>query len=317
MGDRESHPLSIAALLAGPQAGDDGRAAPSTPSGASADNGRARASEGISCMNCRTTATPLWRRDPQTGAHLCNRCGLYLKTYNVMHPLTRIKRRPISTLAGTRRAAVTAAAAAAPVAAAAAAAAAGGVDDVEQVPRPANCSPAQLQQLAPGARQRRPATAAAAAQRVTPKQQMRLGITPRCFNCSAESTPLWRRDPADNIICNACGLYYKLHGAARPVSMRRASIRRRNRVAPAAPGHAASVPAAGASAGSAAAPRPLPDRLATLAQAAALGHGGCTMLESLASVAAAEIVAKDAPAKSSVPPGEMQPAPFVAAAVFR
>ncbi|KAJ2218741.1 Sodium- and chloride-dependent GABA transporter 1, partial [Coemansia sp. RSA 485] len=58
--------------------------------------GATSASREISCMNCKTTSTPLWRRDPASGAHLCNRCGLYLKTYNVMHPLTKIKRRAIS-----------------------------------------------------------------------------------------------------------------------------------------------------------------------------------------------------------------------------
>ncbi|KAJ2761708.1 hypothetical protein IWQ56_005199 [Coemansia nantahalensis] len=161
------------------------------------------------------------------------------------------------------------------------------MDDVEQIPRPANCNPPQLQQLPEGARHRR----------VTPKQQLCLGITPKCFNCSAEATPLWRRDPADNIICNACGLFYKLHGRARPVSMRQAVVRRRNRVnaaagsvsAPAAVGGSVAGPAAAGSGG-----------LGALARAAGLGpvapqpglvakHAGLGMLEALASVAAAEI----------------------------
>ncbi|KAJ2744540.1 GATA type transcriptional activator of nitrogen-regulated proteins [Coemansia sp. BCRC 34301] len=50
-----------------------------------------------------------------------------------------------------------------------------------------------------------------------------------CFNCGVDSTPLWRRDAASNVICNACGLYFKLHGIARPISMKRAVIKRRRR----------------------------------------------------------------------------------------
>ncbi|KAJ2714320.1 GATA type transcriptional activator of nitrogen-regulated proteins [Coemansia spiralis] len=255
----------------------------STPSGlvatqplaASGGRSRGRRDDGtIVCMNCKTTSTPLWRRDPQTGAHLCNRCGLYLKTYNVMHPLTRTKRRAGSMAMATPRADTVAV---------------HEMDDVEQIPRPANCHPPQLQQLPEGARHRR----------VTPKQQMCLGITPKCFNCAAEATPLWRRDPVDNIICNACGLYYKLHGKARPVAMRQAVVRRRNRVSAAAAGGCVSVPAAagGCVVRPAAAS---PDGLDTLARAAGLGlvvskpdrvvkQAGLGMLEALASVAAAEI----------------------------
>ncbi|OMJ17564.1 Iron-sensing transcription factor 1 [Smittium culicis] len=43
----------------------------------------------------------------------------------------------------------------------------------------------------------------------------------KCHNCCATTTPLWRRDRSGNSICNACGLYYKLHKATRPVSLNR------------------------------------------------------------------------------------------------
>ncbi|KAJ1796801.1 GATA type transcriptional activator of nitrogen-regulated proteins [Coemansia sp. RSA 2399] len=178
----------------------------------------------ISCANCKTTTTPLWRRDPTTGFHLCNRCGLYLKTYNVMHPLTRIKRRPIGSVAGSPKthAANPLNNGCAPTSSCNDSSTEATMDDVEQVPRPANCNPPELQYLPKT--QHRPKQ-----RRITPKQQISLGMTPKCFNCSADKTPLWRRDPQDNIICNACGLYYKLHGKARPVSMKRAAIRRRHR----------------------------------------------------------------------------------------
>ena len=39
-----------------------------------------------------------------------------------------------------------------------------------------------------------------------------------CSNCSTTSTPLWRRSSNGEVLCNACGLFYKLHGVIRPVS---------------------------------------------------------------------------------------------------
>ncbi|KAM3579797.1 Suppressor of ferric uptake 1 [Umbelopsis sp. WA50703] len=51
----------------------------------------------------------------------------------------------------------------------------------------------------------------------------------KCHNCGTTNTPLWRRDEGGNTICNACGLYYKLHHIHRPITMKKAVIKRRKR----------------------------------------------------------------------------------------
>ncbi|KAJ1650972.1 hypothetical protein IWQ61_008354 [Dispira simplex] len=51
-----------------------------------------------------------------------------------------------------------------------------------------------------------------------------------CANCEVTSTPLWRRSDQDQLLCNACGLYYKLHNTDRPKSMRPNSLRKDGRM---------------------------------------------------------------------------------------
>ncbi|VDC07670.1 unnamed protein product [Peniophora sp. CBMAI 1063] len=51
----------------------------------------------------------------------------------------------------------------------------------------------------------------------------------QCYNCHTTATPLWRKDEEGKTVCNACGLYYKLHGSARPISMKSDVIRKRSR----------------------------------------------------------------------------------------
>ncbi|KAI1431453.1 hypothetical protein GGR50DRAFT_689702 [Xylaria sp. CBS 124048] len=53
---------------------------------------------------------------------------------------------------------------------------------------------------------------------------------PTCQNCSTSTTPLWRRDEMGSVLCNACGLFLKLHGRARPISLKTDVIKSRNRV---------------------------------------------------------------------------------------
>lgn len=54
--------------------------------------------------------------------------------------------------------------------------------------------------------------------------------TPTCKNCKTQTTPLWRRDEMGQVLCNACGLFLKLHGRARPISLKSDVIKSRNRV---------------------------------------------------------------------------------------
>lgn len=66
---------------------------------------------------------------------------------------------------------------------------------------------------------------------VKPKRKMntqrRQGT--ECANCSTTTTTLWRRNGTGEPVCNACGLYYKLHGNQRPISMKKENIQSRNR----------------------------------------------------------------------------------------
>jgi len=41
----------------------------------------------ITCYNCHTDSTPLWRRTPDRLHSLCNACGLYYKQYKTHRPL--------------------------------------------------------------------------------------------------------------------------------------------------------------------------------------------------------------------------------------
>ncbi len=60
-----------------------------------------------------------------------------------------------------------------------------------------------------------------------------------CTNCFTQTTPLWRRNPEGQPLCNACGLFLKLHGVVRPLSLKTDVIKKRNR------GSGASIPVGG------------------------------------------------------------------------
>ncbi|KAG2467737.1 transcription factor GATA-4 [Polypterus senegalus] len=65
------------------------------------------------------------------------------------------------------------------------------------------------------------------------KPQRRLSASRRvglsCSNCHTSTTTLWRRNAEGEPVCNACGLYMKLHGVPRPLAMKKEGIQTRKR----------------------------------------------------------------------------------------
>jgi len=61
------------------------------------------------------------------------------------------------------------------------------------------------------------------------QEQIESNPPQECSNCSTSTTPLWRKTDEGKLLCNACGLYVKLHGHNRPVHLRTDVIRQRSR----------------------------------------------------------------------------------------
>ncbi|GAA5975974.1 hypothetical protein JCM10908_005343 [Rhodotorula pacifica] len=65
---------------------------------------------------------------------------------------------------------------------------------------------------------------------------------PICSHCSSVTTPLWRRGPDDELLCNACGLYLKLHGKSRPKTFGKSGAPRKAATGAAAQAASSGVP---------------------------------------------------------------------------
>ncbi|CAO3598742.1 unnamed protein product [Absidia cylindrospora] len=167
------------------------------------------------CANCKVTSSPLWRRSPQ-GETICNACGLYLKARNTTRPpwLKRnATKRPLP-LAPVQLAP------APPIA--------------MKVPIPQPIPIAMTTHPAPSSMPGTPPLSDSsddASSVESDGDHMEGARSTSCFNCKTSNTPLWRRDGDGHTICNACGLYYKLHNVHRPIAMKRSIIKRRKRVA--------------------------------------------------------------------------------------
>lgn len=149
-----------------------------------------RPSRKLECFNCKVTKTPLWRRTPDRLHSLCNACGLYYKQYNSHRPLhVRNKTHTIRAHPYAN-------------------------ERVMNIPKPASPPLVPLQPVAPTPSEETSASAVSGQE---------------CANCHQTQTPLWRKNDRGEPVCNACGLYAKLHHRDRPAEMRKTTIQRRRR----------------------------------------------------------------------------------------
>ncbi|ODQ78172.1 hypothetical protein BABINDRAFT_39942, partial [Babjeviella inositovora NRRL Y-12698] len=197
---------------------------------------------GQQCFNCGTTRTPLWRRSPE-GKLICNACGLYLRANNAHRPVNLKKppnyvtiswgeaRESKGSCQGDGRCNGM-----------------GGKEACLGCPAFNNRVVVLASHGAVGYSNHPTSVSQNSGHEGSPHQSMGSptsssdhddtgdstldgaeALAIACTNCHTTITPLWRRSPLGSTICNACGLYYKLHSQHRPVKLKKATIKRRKR----------------------------------------------------------------------------------------
>ncbi|KAJ6484068.1 hypothetical protein C8R45DRAFT_296313 [Mycena sanguinolenta] len=54
-----------------------------------------------------------------------------------------------------------------------------------------------------------------------------IGNGPQCSHCGTRKTSVWRRNKDGEQVCNACGVYYRVNGRERPLSMKPSKVKPR------------------------------------------------------------------------------------------
>ncbi|KAI1317027.1 hypothetical protein EDD11_009093 [Mortierella claussenii] len=238
-----------------------GARSPSPESMVTTKNGAAKAvssscsSRQLECFNCKVTQTPLWRRTPDRKHSLCNACGLYYKQYGAHRPLhVRHKlptvladlrlnalpyARPLTTVPSRGSSPTMSSSLQDSCASSSDSDSDSGPSDNNSNSNNSNSSHtlslpdlAKLytEALMPSSSSMDAtllSPASSTPRTSPPPMTAKQGI--QCANCSQTQTPLWRKNDAGEPICNACGLYAKLHHCDRPVAMKKAKIARRRR----------------------------------------------------------------------------------------
>ncbi|KAJ6612388.1 GATA zinc finger-domain-containing protein, partial [Mycena sp. CBHHK59/15] len=52
---------------------------------------------------------------------------------------------------------------------------------------------------------------------------------PECSHCHAHHTSAWRRNKSGDLVCNACGVYERLRGKDRPLTLKSNKIKPRSK----------------------------------------------------------------------------------------
>lgn len=200
------------------------------------------------CSNCGTIKTPLWRRAPD-GTIICNACGLYYKANNCHRPVN-LKRPPTLIKLGSKCSKEegsckgdghcngtggTKACKGCPVFN-------NRVIIHSTSPNLKKQSYKSEDEIDINQKEVENATltnAIGIKSKVDEKENCNSvgtivdsedsSVAMACANCQTTITPLWRRNVLGETICNACGLYYKLHNCHRPIKMKSGVIKRRKR----------------------------------------------------------------------------------------